>query len=79
MPLTSRGDGSEFVLKRVLDYVHETLKVESIFLKSPWYDVSALCERAGLPAVAIIDRYYVQGQSKVLRIMRREASWATTS
>jgi hypothetical protein len=64
------------VLLRILGYIHETLKIESIFIRSPWKTAKSLCDRAGLETVAMIERYCVRGLPRTLYIMRSDAPWA---
>ena len=78
LSFASRGVGSEHILRRVLDWTHETLGIQSIFMRSPWPTAHALCERAGLTSVAKIERYYIRGRPETFRIFRSEASWVET-
>jgi hypothetical protein len=71
-PFASRGVGSEHLLRKVLAWIHETLGIQSVFMRSPWRTVHALCERAELATVAEIERYYIRGKPETLRIFRSE-------
>lgn len=74
MPFTARGVGSEHILKKALSYAHETLGIQSVFMRSPWRTVQSLCERAGLKEVAAIEQYYIRGKPETLRIFRSDAN-----
>lgn len=74
MPFVARGAGSEHVLKKALTYMHETLGIGQVFMRSPWRTVHSLCGRAGLDEVASIDQYYVWGKPETLKIFRSDPS-----
>ena len=71
-PFTSRGVGSDHLLRKILSYLHGTLGIQSVFMSSPWRTVQSLCERTGLQTVAEIERYYIRGRPETLRIFRSE-------
>lgn len=76
-PFEARGVGSEYLLRAILRYLHETLGIQSIYMRSPWRTVQSLCDRAELATVAEIKRYYIRGRPETLRIFRSEKTWAT--
>lgn len=70
LPFSSRGVGSEYALRKALDYVHDGLHIQSVFMRTPWRTVKSMCDRMGLEPLAAIDRYYIRGRSQTLYIYR---------
>lgn len=72
LPFSSRGGNAPDLMRQALAYVHDTMKIRSVMVKTPWKTAYRLCCRVNMDLVAKIENYPLPTFDTTMYIMRHD-------